>query len=97
MSGHDKVSDVMQLAMERRSFQFFDYEPRGEPGFESNIAEVFGCSSNQTNNLLDAVDIIDHVDHYNHYDVSREPVAPATAGSKGKRYPQRIRVIVSLA
>lgn len=73
---------------------FIDYEPRGVPGFESDIAEVLNKSSNQTPNLLAAVDSFAD-DH--HYDVFRKPVGAPIKGSKGKTYPQKYKVTITTA
>lgn len=93
MTGNARVPDVMARALEGR-FGFKDYEPRGVPGFQSDIAQVFKCSENQTAKLLEAVDIIADDQHF---EVRREEIKPSTAGSKGKSYPKEIRVIVSAA
>ena len=93
MSGNARVADVMALAVERK-FTFTDWEPRDVPGFQSNIAEVFQCSENQTTKLLEAVDIVAEDPHF---EVQRDLVQPSTAGSKGKSYPKKIRVTVSPA
>ena len=92
-SGNARVADVMALAVERK-FAFDDWEPRGVPGFQSNIAEIFHCSENQTTKLLEAVDIVAEDPHF---EVHREPIQPSISGSKGKSYPKKIRVTVSPA
>ena len=93
MTGNTRVGDVMALAVER-PFGFKDYEPRGVPGFTSDIAQVFKCSENQTENLLEAVDILAEDPHFL---VRKEPIGVSTIGSKGKSYPQEFRVTVSPA
>jgi len=93
MSGTSRLEDVLMLAVERR-FSFTDFEPRGIPGFESDIAKVFGQSEHQTKNLLEAVDTLAD-DH--HYCVERVEVREAKPGNKGKSYPRRFQVTVSPA
>jgi hypothetical protein len=73
---------------------FYVWEPNNVPGFDSNIAKVFGCSENQTDNLLKAVEVVKS-DH--HYRVERRPIKKATPGSKGKKYPRKIQVTISPA
>jgi hypothetical protein len=73
---------------------FTDYEPRGKPGFESNIAQVMKMSPSETADLLVAADsfVDDH-----HYEVFRKPVGTRVAGSKGKEYPQEYKVTITTA
>lgn len=63
MLGKSRLEDVLMLVVER-PVSFTDFEPRGVPGFMSNIAHVFGCSENQTNRLLEAVDTLANDHHY---------------------------------
>lgn len=77
-----------------RPVTFVDYEPRGVPGFESNIAKVFDLSENQTSNLLEVADSLVE-DH--HFNVERVPDKASVSGSKGKTYPQAIKVTISPA
>jgi len=84
---------VLRLAMER-PFVFIEYQPRDNPMCQSNIASLFGCSPNQTLKLLEAVDTLEGDLHFN---VEREPVHDAISGSKGKEYPAKIMVTVSVA
>jgi len=88
-----RLEDVLMLAIER-PFSFTDYEPRGIPGFTSDIAEVFHCSENQTDKLLEAVDAVAD-DH--HFLVERVPITDSQSGSKGKTYPRKYKVTVSPA
>ena len=78
----------------KQPFSFTDYEPRGIPGFTSDIAEVFHCSENQTDKLLEAVDAVAD-DH--HFLVERVPITDSQSGSKGKTYPRKYKVTVSPA
>lgn len=92
MTVADRLQDIQMLAA-RRPFGFTYYVPRDVPGFESDIADVVGCSRSQTNNLLDAIDIIDEEDHRFH--VRREQLEEAKPGTKGKQYPAKYRGVVS--
>ncbi len=71
-----------------RAFTFIDYEPR-TPGYSSDIAAVYGCSDNQTDNLLDAVDEID--EHNGHFEVVPVVLREKSHGSKGEVIPAQIR------
>lgn len=85
------------IAMEvtlRRVLSFVDFEPRGIPGFESDIATVLQCSPHQTSNLLDAVDIVED-DH--HFLVVRKEERAKSTGSKGEPIPAMIRVTITPA
>ena len=93
MTGNMRVLDVMSLAVER-TFGFIDYEPRDVPGFNSDIAQVFKCSENQTESLLAAVDTLAEDPHFN---VRRVTIEESTTGTKGKQYPKKVRVTVSPA
>ena len=55
------------------TLNFVLYEPRDQPGFESDIAKCVGCSPNQTANLLTAFDQLED-DH--HFLIERDEVRP---------------------
>jgi len=76
----------------KQPFSFTDYEPRGIPGFTSDIAKVLGCSESQTDKLLAAVDAVAD-EHY--FLVERVPITDLRPGSKGKTYPRKYRVTVT--
>jgi len=92
MSGN-RYTDVLKRVVQG-PVVFNEFKPRNVPGFPSNIAQVFGCSADQTDNLLKAVDILE-ADH--HYHVHRKPVGDPQQGSKGKEYPQKYEVTISPA
>lgn len=93
MLGKSRLEDVLMLVVER-PVSFTDFEPRGVPGFMSNIAHVFGCSENQTNRLLEAVDTLAD-DH--HYRVDRVSVPGARGSSDEETHPSKFQVTVSPA
>lgn len=96
MSATLSVGDLMIEVVTSRSdgkiFTFVDYEPRGVPGYESDIARVYGCSQNQTQHLLDAVDELEQSGQ--HFSVIREVMRPRDSGLKGEVIPAKIRVTV---
>lgn len=93
MLGKSRLEDVLMLVVER-PISFTDFEPRGVPGFMSNIAHVFGCSENQTNRLLAAIDTLADDQHYF---VDRVPAHDAVSGSEADTHPRKFRVTVSPA
>jgi len=92
MSGN-RYTDVLKRVVQG-PVVFTEFKPRDDPAFPGTIAQVFGCSVDQTENLLKAVDILE-ADH--HYHVHREPVRGPVQGSKGKDYPQQFEVTISPA
>ncbi|HWT40194.1 MAG TPA: hypothetical protein VN081_02905 [Dongiaceae bacterium] len=96
MSATLTVGDLMIEVVNRRSdgkvFAFVDFDPRGVPGYTSNIAEVYGCSEHQTQHLLDAVDELKDMPHFI---VDPYGMRPCVCGEDGEVIvPAEIRVTV---
>jgi hypothetical protein len=83
----------MEVTM-RQGIAFIDYDPQGMPEYESDIAEVLGCSKDQTESLLRAVEVIED-DH--HFRVTRRVVDCEVRGAKGTIKPAKIRVTITAA
>jgi hypothetical protein len=88
------TGDLAMRVLRAEGLTFTDFEPRGIPGFEPDIALKLGCSPNQTENLLRAVDVLDD-DH--HYVVKRQCVRERRRGSKGEVLPAEYRVTITPA
>ena len=86
------VGDLAMRIVEKGSFSFTDYSPRGMPGFESDIAKRLGADIDQVGELLRAVDELEE-DH--HYVVRREVVRQRT--SEREVTPEIIRVTITAA
>jgi hypothetical protein len=87
------VGDLAMFVAENRSIRYNIYEPSDWPGYSSNIAQVVGCSPNQTDNLLRAVDMLADDHHY----VVSAPKLVREASTDQEFRPAQYEVTVSLA
>lgn len=96
MTGKNRLPDVLMQVVEG-PVSFTDFEPRDVPGFKSDIADVFHCSENQTDNLLKAVDILEDDHHYRVDRVIVQESEPEPGNKCPSRHPREFKVTVSPA
>ena len=86
------IGDLAMHVLTNGGITFTDFEPRNQPGYESDIADVVGCSRNQTDSLLRAYDALQDDHHYSH---KREVIRPRR--DEQEIYPAEIRVTLTPA